>query len=199
LDRSYVEVVTRRRGPPLGLLDAPVALSALLRRSCDAIALEPPPRPSAKSLAAAPAMTPLLGWPPLSHSPIWQQPSSNYSKHRSVPPPPPPRPRAAGKRRDQMPCRAQVQLARRIPHLGTGSQARSRQSSLPPAPGKTAARAHMIARTAAAGWHAGITPPGRSWKSPAQAPLPLTTWAGPPDCGSAPCARASAAPDSISR
>ena len=76
------------------------------------------------------------------------------------------------KRPDQMPSRAPVQRAHRIPHLGNAKTGTLRAlRELPPTPGVTAATALITAVTVAAGPRSGISPPAAAASSlPSTAP-----------------------------
>jgi hypothetical protein len=67
------------------------------------------------------------------------------------------------------------------------------------APGAAASKAAMMAVTARTGSPSGISRPRRSEDIAARIPLPPTTWATRPLCGSPPCARAAGAPPPVTR
>jgi hypothetical protein len=54
-------------------------------------------------------------------------------------------------------------------------------------------------RNGGGGSHSGMSPPSRSVTLAARTPLPPTTWATLPPCGSPPCARAAGAPPLVTR
>ena len=109
--------------------------------------------------------------------------------------------RAHRKRHDQVPGRPLLLRGHRIPHLARQGPARPGQCRSD-IPRRVRQRPGQPGQPWRPSWRRiplGMSPPSRSVTLAARTPLPPTTWATLPPCGSPPCARTAGAPPPVTR